>query len=101
MKNLEKKLNIHLQQNLNIFLPNEWLTYYSRPIYLLEKIGRVKSVILLSDTEENEAIKRENKKIYLRKKNGVEKLLDYLMNNVPSDFYLMKHSEHLLSKNYI
>lgn len=42
IKNIEKKLNIHLQQTIGIFLPNEWISYYSRPIYLIEKIGCIK-----------------------------------------------------------
>jgi hypothetical protein len=42
IKNIEKKLNIHFQNAIGIFLPNEWMSYYSRPIYLVEKIGCIK-----------------------------------------------------------
>lgn len=42
IKNLEKKLSTHFQQENNIFLPNDWLKYFPRPVYLIQKIGFVK-----------------------------------------------------------
>lgn len=109
IKNLDKKLSVHLQTTINIFLPNDWLAYYSRPIYLLEKIGGVKrqvnifntySILQLQDTVENEKIKRTNPNLYKRTKNGAEIFLDYVMNNVPSDLYLMKYSDTMISRGY-
>ena len=42
IKNLEKKLSTHLQQTNSIFLPNDWLKYFPRPVYLIQKIGFIK-----------------------------------------------------------
>lgn len=76
------------------------MTAYQHPIELIEAISRIKTVLSMADNEENERIKRTNPKLYKKSKNPIENLLDYLMNNIPSDFYLMKYSDQMISKNY-
>jgi len=77
------------------------MTEYPHPIELIERIARIKSVLNLPDTEENERLKRSDKRLYKRTKNIIEKLLDYVVNNIPSDFYLMRYSDQIISKNYL
>ena len=95
MKNLEKKLNVHMQQNINIFLPNDWMAAYPTPKDLIEEISTIKTIVLLP------VMDKKNPKLYIKIKNPPERLIDFLMNNVPSDSYLMKYFEEMISKNYI
>lgn len=83
----------------NLFSPN----LFARKDRSSEKVNFSNnfSVLVFQDTEENELVKRANPKIYRKRKNPGEKFLDYILNNIPSDFYLMKYSDQVVSKNFM
>lgn len=89
-KRHEKKLAIHLEDTLEIFLPKNFMSLYMRPIDLIESVGYVNIMIRLSPSDDNLWELRNNRNLYRKSLSPHEYLYNFIMNNIPSMIYINK-----------
>lgn len=90
IKSFETKLINHFQTNLKIYLPAKITEMKKTPKELVDYISDVDAVLRLIENDENDVyLENDTKRIIMRlRKPAYKYLLNFLMNYVPSDFYL-------------
>jgi hypothetical protein len=91
LKKHERKLAIHLEDSLEVFLPKNYMSLYHRPIDLIESVGYVNTVIRLKPSDDNLWELRNNKNPYRKSLSPHEYLYNFIMNNIASMIYMNKN----------
>ena len=78
-----------------MMLPKSFTLTFHTPQSLIQCVGYVNTVLNLQSRDENEWELRNNPKLYRKKTSPAIFLVNFIMNNIPSMFYLNKNKKYL------